>query len=316
MNNLLNKVVTNQFSSAEDRTEIRVSHDRHYLFVCSFNCRSVKSSLPEVSNLCCKHDFVFLQEHWLLPNELDLLNNIHPDFHSHGLSAVDISHDILVGRPYGGTAILYRKCLADKIRLLDSHESRINGIQIDTRIGPLAFFNVYMPTNYGDDASLELYIECLAKLHALMVDTDAVHTIIAGDFNCSPGSRFYKEYVAFAADNNLIKSDIERLNYVFSYVSDDGSKMSWLDHILCSVSIDKLLIDIVVLNEYIVSDHKPVSFDVMCSVDMPTVIGSDNSTLCHQTPVWHGCDNVTIQMYESHLDQMLQHVDIPHDVCL
>jgi hypothetical protein len=147
-----------------------------------------------------------------------------------------------------------------------------------------------------------------------MLDTDAVHTIIAGDFNCSPGSRFFKEYVAFAADNNLIKSDIERLNNVFSYISDDGTKMSWLDHILCSVSIDKLLCDIVILNEYIVSDHKPVSFSVKCNVEVPTFTGSDKSTLCHQIPVWHGCDNDTIQMYEYHLDQMLKHVDIPHDV--
>jgi len=37
-----------------------------------------------------------------MPNELDLLNNVHCDFYSVGLSAVDISSDVLVGRPYGG----------------------------------------------------------------------------------------------------------------------------------------------------------------------------------------------------------------------
>jgi hypothetical protein len=48
-----------------------------------------------------------LQEHWLLPNELGLLANTHCDFYGVGNSAVDICSDILVGRPYGGTAILY-----------------------------------------------------------------------------------------------------------------------------------------------------------------------------------------------------------------
>jgi exonuclease III len=77
---------------------------------CTYNCRSVKNSMPEVHSLCNKFDIVLLQEHWLLPNELHTLNNIHPDFHSYGMSAVDISRNILVGRPYGGTAILFRNC--------------------------------------------------------------------------------------------------------------------------------------------------------------------------------------------------------------
>ena len=76
---------------------------------CTFNCRSVKNCIPELQKLCDINDIVFLQEHWLLPDELHLLNNIHLDFFSYGLLAVDISQDILVGRPYGGTAILYRK---------------------------------------------------------------------------------------------------------------------------------------------------------------------------------------------------------------
>jgi len=33
-------------------------------------------------------------------------------------------------------------------------------------IGPILIINVYMPTNYGDDNSLELYMDCLSKLNA------------------------------------------------------------------------------------------------------------------------------------------------------
>jgi hypothetical protein len=77
------------------------------LSVCSYNCRSVKNSLADVHSLCKNYDLVLLQEHWLLPNELHILNNVHPDLHSYGLSAVDISSNILLGRPYGGTAFLF-----------------------------------------------------------------------------------------------------------------------------------------------------------------------------------------------------------------
>jgi len=74
---------------------------------CTFNCRSIKSSTVEVKNLCETHDIVAIQEHWLLPFELDILANIHGDFLSTGTSAVNVSQNVLVGRPYGGTAILY-----------------------------------------------------------------------------------------------------------------------------------------------------------------------------------------------------------------
>jgi len=40
-----------------------------------------------------------------------VLNCIHPDFLFYGLSALDIGSDILIGQPYGGTAILYHKTL-------------------------------------------------------------------------------------------------------------------------------------------------------------------------------------------------------------
>ena len=67
--------------------------------VCSFNCRGFKNSLHTIHELCNNHDIVLLQEHWLLPCDLALLNTVHSDFLSTGLSAVDISSNILVGRP-------------------------------------------------------------------------------------------------------------------------------------------------------------------------------------------------------------------------
>jgi len=99
---------------------------------------------------------------------------------------VDIILDILIGRPYGGTAILYRKSYADCVNVITSQESIICGIQINTNLGPILLICVYMPTNYGDDDSLQSYIDCLGKLHAMTIECDNIHTVIAGDFNCGP----------------------------------------------------------------------------------------------------------------------------------
>ena len=53
--------------------------------VCS---RSFKNSIHAIHKLCDKHD-VLLQEHWLLPFELSLLNTARGNFLSRGLSAID-----------------------------------------------------------------------------------------------------------------------------------------------------------------------------------------------------------------------------------
>jgi len=41
----------------------------------------------------------------------------------------------------------------------------------------------YVRTNYGDGESIESYIDCLGKLHAITVDVDLLqlHTLMAGD---------------------------------------------------------------------------------------------------------------------------------------
>ena len=47
-----------------------------------------------------------------LSNELSMLSSIHSDFFAFSHSSVDISTDILIGRPFGGTVVLYHKQLA------------------------------------------------------------------------------------------------------------------------------------------------------------------------------------------------------------
>jgi hypothetical protein len=61
-----------------------------------------------------------------------------------------------------------------------------------------------MPTNYGDDSSLESYIDCFSKQHIMMIESDAIDSLIVEDFNCSPGSRLFPDLMKFANENNLL----------------------------------------------------------------------------------------------------------------
>ena len=65
--------------------------------------------------LCTDIDILFLQEHWLHKPNLTELNDIHSNFSSVGASGMDSRKLGTVGRPYGGSAILFNKLLSDQI---------------------------------------------------------------------------------------------------------------------------------------------------------------------------------------------------------
>jgi len=185
--------------------------NQHNLNLTTFNCRSVKRSLNEVHTLCDSCDFLFMQEHWLLPGELDILNGIHSDFYSIGYSAVELTNDVLIGRPYGGTCILYRKHLSHYVSKVDSYDPRITAVNFSCNIGLVLMICVYMPTDYGTYESYEQYADTCAKIVALYEDSESVNVILCGDFNCQPGSRFYSLYVDLMTHLNLVESDVNRL---------------------------------------------------------------------------------------------------------
>jgi hypothetical protein len=68
-----------------------------------------------------------------------------------------------------------------------------------------------------------------------------MHSVVADDFNCQSGSRFYNVLIQWANDLNLQLSDIKRLHNSFTYCSDNGLRYSWIDHCVCSMVVDQLI---------------------------------------------------------------------------
>ena len=66
----------------------------------------MKSSIPEIHQVCDISDVVFLQETWLASDELHLLASLDDRFYSQGVSAMDAINKLLRGRPHGGLGIL------------------------------------------------------------------------------------------------------------------------------------------------------------------------------------------------------------------
>ena len=122
------------------------------LLVVSYNCRSVKSSIYEISQLAKKADIILLQETWLFENELPLLSNISSEHYATGISAMDSSNGVITGRPHGGLAILWRKGISESCQVVKFEgESRLMGIKVIVNNSEHFIINCYMPYCSADN---------------------------------------------------------------------------------------------------------------------------------------------------------------------
>jgi exonuclease III len=278
------------------------------LSIVTFNCRSIKNCISEVHELCEKHDIVLLQEHWLLPYDLHLLNSMHDCFISVGNSAVNVTSNLLQGRPFGGTAILYRKELAKICKQLTIENDRMTAMLIDVDGGKLLLLNVYMPTNYNNDDSYEEYMMCCEMIKSLLVDPDIVSVIIAGDFNTRPDARTYVLLTELLLEQKLRMIDVQILDAdTFTYVSDDGRNMSWIDHVLCSDNISRYFSNMQVLYGYVCSDHKPVSFCVAVRCNKPQIVNRLHASCIGYTGKlqWHKCTQNVLDNFATRCEYIM-----------
>lgn len=108
-------------------------------------------------------------------------------------------------------------------------------------------------------------------------------------------------------------TDMNRLSNVNTYFSDDGLRASWIDHILCSESVDKIVARIEIFYDFITFDHKPIvmQFDTLSMGDDVALTNVNNvDTRVHMVD-WSKIDDYTIAQYRLHLDNMLVAIDFP-----
>ena len=79
------------------------------LKLASYNCNGHSPDrLRYVQSLIEKHDFVLVQEHWLLQDQLNTFQQHIDNIQIHGISGM-VESELLRGRPYGGCDIIWKK---------------------------------------------------------------------------------------------------------------------------------------------------------------------------------------------------------------
>ena len=135
--------------------------------------------------------------------------------------------ELLLGRPFGGCGILYRKSIAPIILtvLNVSCAVTLNAYSIDSNTTLCTLLlNVYLPTDYG-------WIQCCfsrLSLWARWIYFDNI--LICGDFTVD-FSRHVHNTARLIDGHNIVSTDTSS-HIQFTYRKDDHSVFSWPDHIL------------------------------------------------------------------------------------
>ena len=201
------------------------------LSIASFNCRNIKSSVDEIQGLCGKHDIILLQETWLLDFELPFLSSIHDDFYGKGIATVTTGDAPLTGRPHGGLGVLWNKKLGNVCNILDTHDTRIMGIEIKTAQDKIVLYNVYLP--YCCDGNSDEFLYYLTKLDVLLKDCDSPYVFTIGDFNAdttvNTTHKFGTELLKFCEGERYMLSDVVKCyTDTFTYFSEAHQTTSWI----------------------------------------------------------------------------------------
>ena len=193
----------------------------------------------------------------MLNDHLYKIGEISSDFLSVSISGVDHDH-FLVGRPYGGCSIIYRKSLVSFITPVDSCSDRFCAIKLCDSSG-LSVLIMYMPGEHNQNP-FDAYLSTLGELEGFIDSHKSNVCLVIGDFNRD--SCLKELLLDFMAGLNLSACDLLFSNDIqYTYERDDGHVHSWIDHILCTQSFSGFVSDAQTLRSGSnLSDHFPLCF--------------------------------------------------------
>jgi exonuclease III len=279
--------------------------------VCTYNCRSVKSSYDVVRELCNISDICLIQEHWLAEYDLPLLSNIHDEFYARGVSAMDASN-LLVGRPFGGVAFLWRKSLGSVVKVSTYDDSRLIGLEITSGATKILIICVYLPTNSREN--FDEYVSYLGKIHSIVDEANTSNVYIVGDWNANllKETEHGIELVHFCAEYGYIISDAALLDSdTYTYVSEAHvGTTSWLDHCVCTASAHTAILDMSVLHDFVASDHLPLLFSINVT-DLPKCNSNGPSIVQKGSVNWAKVTDKDTEKYTADTDYYLSEISVP-----
>ena len=287
------------------------------LKIASFNCKNVNnpSTLRFISDKLKTCNFLLIQEHWLYESQFHLFDNVFDniDVCVHGKSAMDPSV-FIQGRPYGGTAIIWKSNISNKIIPVTTISHRVTCIKVMIKDDlSMLLFNVYMPCDQGykGDKFIE-YQDILAEIHTIANSNDSSFCIIGGDFNTDFSrvtSPHTVELKSFCSSENLVPCASLPLSLVtYTYECSVTYTKTLIDHFLVSDNFKPAVLEYVTENTIDnCSDHKALILTLDMSCDSLKASHCQHS----QKVAWYKASIIDIEAIKSKLDEELDKIVLP-----
>ena len=234
------------------------------IVITSYNMHGYNQGKNYLPSLCDKSDVIFIQEHWLYPEELGLFDHFSADFVSFCTSAMSSSMHcgIRRGRPFGGVGILIRKAFLPSVRVIARRDRFIAAF-----ISDVLFINVYFPCVNGslDYADTLQYV--LSDLENVISDSGASNIVVGGDFNFDfsndgVGCRLFSQSMcnfSLSVCDSFIEPMSVCVSQPFTYFQLGSGNSSFIDHFCVSKSLsNKIVKSFIIESGENVSDHLPL----------------------------------------------------------
>ena len=269
---------------------------------------------PDIVALLEKGDIVCMQDTWYSKQDLDILNNLHPNFSGTGVSTTYYQDGLVRGHPPGGVAILWRKNLDLVIKPIDLKYNWCTAIEINTGSNTVVVISVYLP--YQSPNNEVEYLEKLGYINAVTNDLDTTCFVIVGDWNANirngGASTFARHMSQLCMDNSYILSSQALLpTDSYTHVSEAWGSVSWLDHIVSSADVHHCIQTVSIDYDISDVDHIPVLMDLSLD-DIPETSVSNH--VSYRRLAW---DKLTADDRANYLEvshDLLSRIEIPDAV--
>lgn len=231
--------------------------------IVSYNIHGFNQGKPGIEELLCDYspDFLFVQEHWLTPENMSKLDCF-TEYMYVGISAMRdaVMMGPLIGRPFGGVTILVRKALSPDCLTVCCNER-----MVCLKFRNFLFFNVYLPC-IGIADRILLVESLLNDIRYWCSVYPRLQWVIAGDFNTDLASTDPVAVLLSSLATDLHMSSCYSLYpgcKFITYVHDALGHQSLLDYFLCSDMSSVISCEVVELDINF-SDHYPVLCQFTC----------------------------------------------------
>ena len=288
----------------------------------TYNCKGFKDrNFNYLKELFDKNDILFLQETWLYSFQDDIIKNVLPNSECCSVSGMKDDDVGRAGRPFGGSAIVWKNNLPLGVSPIKTNSSRVCAALAEISNNKFVIISVYMPCNDNSIANINEFEEVLNEISSILDSNDDCQVLIGGDFNLDitrdKSSMIFGHFNEFLTREGLLcNADIFKLNgNLYTYHGVNGVTSN-IDHFIFSSGflscIEKF--DVLIQGQNL-SDHQPLFINY--KIDNFVLNNDDINNyeqMNNDSYNWDNASKENIEMYKNILDELLNAIMIPKEV--